>query len=69
MAHPVPTMILLQPSLAAAMCTAPCGEPHPPPPVPPFLLTQNLRASAQRLSFLHSAQYDIIKSVLQGLKG
>ena len=30
---------------------------------------QNLRASAQRLSFLRSVQYDVIKSVLQGLKG
>ena len=66
---PFTTMVLLQPSLAAAMCTAPCGWPHPAPPVPPFLLTQNLRASTQRLSFLHSVQYDVIKGVLHGLKG
>ena len=51
------------------MCTAPCGRPHTSPHVPPFLLTQNLLASAQRLSFLRSAQYDIIKSVKKGLKG
>ena len=51
------------------MCIAPCGWPHPLPPVPPFLLIQNLHASVQRLSFLRSAQYDIFKSVLEGLKG
>ena len=38
--HPVPTMALLQPSLKAAMCTAPCGWPHLPPPVSPFLLSK-----------------------------
>ena len=51
---PSPTMTLLQPSLVATMCTAPCGWPYPPPPVPPFLVTQNSHASAQRLSFLRS---------------
>ena len=38
--HPVPTMALLQPSLKAAMCTAPCGWPHLPPSVSPFLLSK-----------------------------
>ena len=38
---------------------APCG-----PPVPPFLLTQNQHTSAQRLSFLCSAQCDVTKSAL-----
>ena len=63
-AHRVPTMVFSKPSLAATMCTAPYRWPHPPPPVPPFLLTQNQRASAQRLSFLRSAQCDVTKSVL-----
>ena len=36
---PVPTMAFSNPSRAATMCTAPCGKLHPPPPVPPFLLT------------------------------
>ena len=34
-----------------SMCRSPCRWPHPPPPVPPFLLTQNQCASTQRLSF------------------
>ena len=34
---------------------------NPPPPVPPFLLTQKQRTSVQRLSFRHSAQCDITK--------
>ena len=39
MAQPVPTKAFLQPAKTAAICTAcPC----PPPPVPPFLLVQNL---------------------------
>ena len=32
--------VLLQPSLAAAMCTAPCRRPHGSLPVPPFQLTR-----------------------------
>ena len=42
MAKPVPTKALLQPAKAAAMCTASRAETHPPPPIPPFLLVQNL---------------------------
>ena len=42
MAHPVPTKPFLQPSTEAAMLFAPFGCTHPPPPVPPFLLAQNL---------------------------
>ena len=42
MALPVPTRSLLNMSPDAAMLFAPFGCTHPPPPVPPFLLTQNL---------------------------
>ena len=42
MALPVPTRSLLNTSPDAAMLFAPFGCNHPPPPVPPFLLTQNL---------------------------
>ena len=42
MVLPVPTRSLLSTSQDAAMLFAPFGCTHPPPPVPPFLLTQNL---------------------------
>ena len=42
MALPVPTKSLLKMSSDTAMLFAPFGCTHPPPPVPPFLLTQNL---------------------------
>ena len=42
MALPVPTRSLLKMSPDAAMLFAPFGCTHPPSPVPPFLLTQNL---------------------------
>jgi len=42
MALPVPSKLLLKTSLDAAMLFAPLGCTRPPPPVPPFLLTQNL---------------------------
>jgi len=42
MGHPVPTKTFLQPRPDAAMLFAPCGYTHPPPPVPRFLLKQNL---------------------------
>ena len=42
MALPVPTKSLLRTSPDAAMLFAPFWCTHPPPPVPPFLLTQNL---------------------------
>ena len=42
MALPVPTKSLLKISPDAAMLFSPFGYTHPPPPVPPFLLTQNL---------------------------
>ena len=42
MALPVPTKLLLKMSPDMAMLFAPSGCTHPPPPVPPFLLTQNL---------------------------
>ena len=41
-AHPVLTKGFLQLSLEAAMLPGPSVETHPPPPVPPFLLVQNL---------------------------
>ena len=36
------TKAILQPTKAAAMCTIPCAETHPPLPTPPFLLAQNV---------------------------
>ena len=42
MVLPVPTKSLLKTSPDAAMLFAPFECTHPPPPVPPFLLTQNL---------------------------
>ena len=42
MAHPVLTKGILQLSPEAAMLPGPRVETHPPPPVPPFLLAQNL---------------------------
>ena len=42
MALPVPTKSLLKMSPDTAMLFAPFGRTHPPSPVPPFLLTQNL---------------------------
>ena len=42
MAKPVPSKAFLQPAKAATMCTAPRAETRPPPPIPPFLLAQNL---------------------------
>ena len=44
MAKPVPTKAFLQPAKAAAMCTAPHAETCEPPPIPPFLLAQNLHS-------------------------
>ena len=51
--HPVQTMVLSQPSIAANMCMSPCGWHHPPPPVPPFRPMQSM-GTAQRQSFLCS---------------
>ena len=48
MLKPVPTRAFLQPAKAAAMCTAPGTETRPPPPIPPFLLAQNL--SSKRIA-------------------
>ena len=42
MAKPLPTKAFLQLAKAAAMCTALRAETRPPPPIPPFLLVQNL---------------------------
>ena len=42
MANPLSTKAFLQPAKAAAMCTALRAETRPPPPIPPFLLVQNL---------------------------
>ena len=38
----------LQPAKAAAMCMALCAETRPPPPIPPFLVAQNL--SSKRIA-------------------
>ena len=38
----VPTKAFLQPAKAAAMCTATHAGTRPPPPIPSFLLVQNL---------------------------
>ena len=42
MPKPVPTKVFLQPAKAVVMCKAPRAEIRPPPPIPPFLLAQNL---------------------------
>jgi len=42
MAYPVPTKGFLQQNPETAMLFTPFGRTHPPPPVPPFLLAQNL---------------------------
>ena len=42
MALPVPSKSLLRTSPDTAMLFAPFGSTHPPPPVSPFLLMQNL---------------------------
>ena len=42
MLNPMLTKAFLQPAKAAAMRTASRAETHPPPPIPPFLLAQNL---------------------------
>ena len=46
MALPMPTKLLLKMSPDAAMLFAPFGCTHPLPPVPLFLLTQNLSPKA-----------------------
>ena len=46
MAHPVLTKGFLQLSQEAAMLPGPRVETRPPPPVPPFLLVQNLSPKA-----------------------
>ena len=48
MAKLVPNKAFLQPAKATAMCTAPHAETRPPPPIPPFLLAQNL--SSKRIA-------------------
>ena len=42
MAHLALTKAFLQPAAIAAMHYHPEGNTHPPPPVPPFLVAQNL---------------------------
>ena len=42
MVQPVPTKAVLHPAKAAAMCTACHDYAHPHPPIPLFLLAQNL---------------------------
>ena len=57
MALLVPTKSLLGTSPGAAMLFAPFRYTHPPPPVPPFLLTQNLSPT-------DIAESDIMKLLL-----
>ena len=40
--QPVPTRAFLQPAKAATMCTACCDYACPPPPIPSYLVVQNL---------------------------
>jgi len=40
--HPAPTRAFLQPAATTAMHCHPEGDTHPPLPIPPFLLVQNL---------------------------
>ena len=48
MVQPVPTKAIVQPAKAAAMCMATSAETRPTPPIPPFLLVQNL--SSKRIA-------------------
>ena len=71
MAQPVPTKAFLQPAKTAVICMAcPC----PPPPVPPFLLVQNL--SSKRIAptdnmqpklsgYVHSSS--VVKGIIRRL--
>jgi len=52
MVLPAPTKLLLKMSPDAAMLFAPFGCTHPPPPVPPFLLTQNLEVTYEAESLM-----------------
>ena len=52
--------VLLQPNLAAAMCTAPCRWTHPRPPVPPFLLTQKFFCAVRSMT-LSTVYYRVLK--------
>ena len=58
--HPVPTMGFLQVNPAAAMHTAPCRWPHP----PPLSADTELTRKCAEAIFLRSAQYDVTKSGL-----
>jgi len=60
MALPVPTKVFLQANPDTAMLFAPFGCTHPPPPVPSFLLMQNLSPK-------DIAGSDIMKQKVSGL--
>jgi len=66
MALPVPTKSLLRTSPDAVMLFAPFGYTHPPPPVPPFLLTQNL--SPKDIARSARSPKDIARSDIMKLK-
>ena len=52
MAHSEPTNVFLKLSPETAMLSAPFRCTNPPPPVPPFLLKQNLFPTSQDESFI-----------------
>ena len=59
MAKLVPNKAFLQPAKATAMCTAPHAETRPPPPIPPFLLAQNL--SSKQIVPTDNSRYQWLK--------
>ena len=68
MVQPVPTKAFLQPAKAAVMCTAPRAETRP-PPIPPFLLAQNLSSKRIEPTDNMRPKLDDTKWCHQWLKG
>ena len=70
MVHPVPTKAVLQPPKVAAMCTACLKYALPPPPIPSFMLAQNLSSKQIAPTDKHVAkvgQHQNASSVVKGL--
>ena len=60
------TKAVLQPTKAAAMCTIPCVETHPPFPTPPFLLAQKLPSNWLHQLMTCSQSQTMSKGVIGG---
>ena len=66
MAHPALTRAFLQPAATATMHCQPERCTHPPPPVPPFLLAQNLSSKRIVPADNMRSKSDDAKSVIGG---